>query len=562
MDRPDLTRYLLEKKGTAAAFAASTLLLAVVAPMKSYILQWLLEAGTMRQAIACLALGVGITVLSHGAESVSRLTYLRMANHSVQRIREQVAQALVRQPMCRQAEANDGERLSLLTNDVRSIYDNYYMPLFEIAMWGSMGLAAVVMMASIDFWIMAMAVLMSLVPLTVPKAMSCMLARYRSEFSASDAAYTSRVGELLRGFETLVLGNAKPWFVRWQQEATADHAQKDYALRARLSLVQVMMSFISWLPSLLVLFVGVVLVFQERIALGSLITANALIAFVLQPMRSVSSAYASLKSALPIKKKLEDAMALPAQEDGVQIGPIREGVTLKIESFAYPGSSRPALTQVSLALEPGQKAAVVGESGSGKSTLARLLLKYYDTYSGSIRVDGRELRTIDAGSYYRRVAVIPQKCVVFSGTIRENICLGRPCTEQQLEQALRQAGLKTLVDSLPQGVDTPLREEGKNLSGGQSQRISIARALLQPCDLMLVDEATSGLDTRTTQEIMESLLDLPCAMLVITHDIFGDYMRRFDTICYMEDGQIRERGAFDALMAQNAGFACLYEKQL
>lgn len=279
-------------------------------------------------------------------------------------------------------------------------------------------------------------------------------------------------------------------------------------------------------------------------------------------MRSVSRAYASLKSALPIKKKLEDAMALPAQEDGVQIGPIREGVALEIESFAYPGSSWPALTQVSLALEPGQKAAVVGESGSGKSTLARLLLKYYDTYSGSIRVDGRELRTIDAGSYYRRVAVIPQKCVVFSGTIRENICLGRPCTEQQLEQALRQAGLKTLVDSLPQGVDTPLREEGKNLSGGQSQRISIARALLQPCDLMLVDEATSGLDTRTTQEIMESLLDLPCAMLVITHDIFGDYMRRFDTICYMEDGQIRERGTFDALMARSAGFARLYEKQL
>lgn len=558
----NLTRYLFEKKGTFAVFAASTLLLAAVAPLKSYILQWLLEAGSRDEAVACLALGVGITVLSHLSETVSRLAYIRLADHGVRRIRGQIAQALARQSVRAHAETDSGSQLSLLTNDIKSIYDSYYMSLFEIAMWGSMGIVAAVMLAAIDPWIMAMAVAMSLIPLTVPEAMSRMLARYRSEFSAGEAAYTGQMGELLRGFEALAMNSAKPWFLGRQEHASAEYAEKDCALRTRLSLVQVVMSFISWLPTLMVLFVGVLLVFEGRIALPSLITANMLITFVLSPMRSVSNAYAAWKSALPIKKKLEAAMALPEQPAGEPARPLQERIELDIQSFTYPGGSRPALTGVAFSLEPGQKLALVGESGSGKSTVARLLLKYYDGYSGSIRLDGRELRALDAESYYSRVAVVPQKCVVFSGTVRENICLGRPCTQRQLEQALRQAGLKEFVDSLPDGVDTVLCEEGRNLSGGQGQRIAIARALLCPCDLMIVDEATSSLDARTTQEIMESLLRLRCAVLVITHDIFGDYMRRFDTICYMEAGQLREQGRFEALLARRGGFAKLYEKQL
>lgn len=558
----DITRYLFEKKGTFAMFAASTLLLAAVAPLKSYILQWLLEAGSRDEAVACLAFGVGITVLSHLSETVSRLAYIRLADHGVRRIRGQIAQALARQSVRMHAETDSGSQLSLLTNDIKSIYDSYYMSLFEIAMWGSMGIVAAVMLAAIDPWIMAMAVAMSLIPLTVPEAMSRMLARYRSEFSAGEAAYTGQMGELLRGFEALAMNSAKPWFLSRQERASAEYAEKDCALRTRLSLVQVVMSFISWLPTLMVLFVGVLLVFEGRIALHSLITANMLIAFVLSPMRSVSNAYAAWKSALPIKKKLEAAMALPGPAHGEPARPLRERIELDIQGFTYPGGSRPALTRVAFSLEPGQKLALVGESGSGKSTVARLLLKYYDGYSGSIRMDGRELRALDTESYYSRIAVVPQKCVIFSGTVRENICLGRPCTQRQLEQALLQAGLKEFVDGLPDGVDTVLCEEGRNLSGGQGQRIAIARALLCPCDLMIVDEATSSLDARTTREIMEGLLRLRCAVLVITHDIFGDYMRRFDTICYMEDGQLREQGRFEALLARGAGFAKLYEKQL
>lgn len=562
MNRTSVTQYLFEKKRALAACCGSTLLLAVVAPLKSYILQWLLDSGSMQEAIRCLILGIGITVLSHVSEAVSRTSYIRMANHSIKRIRGQVAEALARQSVRSHLETAAGSHLSLLTNDIKTIYDNYYMPVFDAAMWGSMCLAALVMLASISLWIMLMAVVMSLIPLLVPKAMSRVIAQYRSDFSDSDAAYTGKISELLRGFETLSLNSSKAWFISWQEKAAQDNAEKDYALRARLSLSQVVMSFISWLPSLMVLFVGVLLVFRNQITLSSLITANTLLTFVLSPMRMVSNAYASWKSALPIKEKLEAAMAVPDEPSGEPAGPIREGIALDIREFTYPGSSQPALTDAAFSLEAGAKAAVVGESGSGKSTIARLLLKYYDTYTGSIRVDGRELRTLDTESYYSRIAVIPQKCVVFSGTIRENICLGKPCTDGQLRQVLEQAGLKELTDSLPGGVDTMLSEEGKNLSGGQSQRIAIARALLRQCDLMIVDEATSSLDTRTTQEIMESLLRLDCTVLIITHDIFGNYMRRFDTICYMEAGQIRERGSFDELIEQNGGFTKLYEKAL
>lgn len=562
MKHTHITQYLFEKKRSFVAFLISTLILAVVAPLKSYILQWLLDSGSMKEAISYLVLGIGITLLSHVTEIISRRTYIRMANHSVKRIRGQVTEALARQPIRTYLETDTGSYLSLLTNDIKSIYDNYYMPIFDVVMWGGMGLVALVMLASINPWIMIMAVVMSFIPLMVPKMMSKVISQYRKDFSNSDAAYTGKMNELLHGFETLTLSSSKSWLIHWQEKAAADNAEKDYALQTKLSLSQVVMSFISWLPSLMVLFVGVILVFENKITLSSLITANTLLAFVLSPMRSVSKAYASWKSALPVKEKIEAAMEIPEQTSGEPIRQIQEGFELDIREFTYPGGSQPALTDVSLSFEAGAKIAVVGESGSGKSTLARLLLKYYDDYSGRILVDGKELRTIDTERYYGRIAVIPQKCVVFSGTMRENICLGMSCTEEQLCRALEQAGLKEFVNSLPDGVDTILSEEGKNLSGGQSQRISIARALLRQCDVMIVDEATSSLDTKTTQEIMERLLRLHCSVLVITHDIFGDYMRRFDTIYYMEAGQIRERGKFDDLINQNMGFTKLYEKML
>ena len=122
-----------------------------------------------------------------------------------------------------------------------------------------------------------------------------------------------------------------------------------------------------------------------------------------------------------------------------------------------------------------------------------------------------------------------------------------------MEEAIRLAGLEEYVKGQPEGWETVLSENGKNLSGGQAQRIAIARAVLRDCDFLIVDEATSSLDVKTTNEIMENLLGLPCSMIIITHDILGNYMKEFDTVCYLEHGRLKEKGSFDELLEKNAG---------
>lgn len=246
-----------------------------------------------------------------------------------------------------------------------------------------------------------------------------------------------------------------------------------------------------------------------------------------------------------------------APDGGDTIGKI-DYVSMDHVSFTYPGAARPALKDVNLNFAKNEKVALVGPSGSGKSTIAKILYRYYGGYSGDARVDGLELGGIQRQSYYQKAAMIPQTPFVFSDTIYNNLCLYQTYSDEAVRRAIERAGLKDFVDAQPEGWNTLLTENGRNLSGGQMQRIAAARAILRDSDLILVDEATSSLDVTTTCEVMENLLDLEGTVVVITHDIFGDYMRRFDRICYLENGEIQEQGRFDALLDRDGGFARLY----
>lgn len=549
---------LIKRKKLVIICLTTTMILAVVAPLKSYMLQWLLDSGSKTEAIKWLLFGTGITVASHIFEYISRVSYTQMANSAIREVRERIADMLSVKPVRSYLEEDSGKKLSMLTNDVQSLYDDCYMPIYDIMMWGGIGLAALLMLAIINPLLMVMSVIMGMIPLTVPKAMARKLSDYRLDLSSSNASYTSKMGEMIRGFETLALSSSRDFFTSEQKKEAEENAKKDFSLRKKMCLSQVLASFIAWLPSLVVLFVGVLLVFQGTISLSSLITANTLTNFVLSPMRSISNAYAKFKSSMPIRKKLDDEMrTIERKDEPGKLEDIRQ-LDFKIQSFSYPNSEKNVLRDAALILQRGTKKAIVGKSGSGKSTIAKLILKYYEKYEGSILINDQELRSIAEDTYYRHIAVIPQKCCVFADTIANNICLGKTYGKEEIEDVLTRVGLKDLIDSLPEGIDTRLEEAGGNLSGGQNQRIAIARALLRKCDLMVVDEATSSLDIQTTRDIMEILLSLDCTVLVITHDIFDDYMKKFDELYYIEDGTITEQGSYDGLLLRNGSFAKLY----
>ena len=246
-----------------------------------------------------------------------------------------------------------------------------------------------------------------------------------------------------------------------------------------------------------------------------------------------------------------------AARRGAPIEPVlRDAIQLTGLSFAYePG--KPVLRDVSLRLEAGKKYALVGASGSGKSTLLDLLMGAHDGYTGSLTVDGRELRSIDPDSLYDLESLIGQSVFLFDDTVRQNITMFRHWPGGAVDSAAARAGLGPLLAE--RGGDYRCGENGSGLSGGERQRISIARALLRGTPVLLLDEATAALDNETAYAVTSAILDLEgLTRLVATHRLEAALLERYDEIFVLRNGTVAERGDFAQLMDRKGYFYSLY----
>jgi ABC-type transport system involved in Fe-S cluster assembly fused permease/ATPase subunit len=226
--------------------------------------------------------------------------------------------------------------------------------------------------------------------------------------------------------------------------------------------------------------------------------------------------------------------------------------------FAYD-PARPILKGVSFRVAPGETLALVGPSGSGKSTIGRLLFRFYDVVGGAIRIDGQDLRDVTQESLHARIGVVPQDTVLFNDTIRYNIAYGRPeATEDEIEAAAKAAKIHDFIMGLPEGYDTAVGERGLKLSGGEKQRVGIARTLLKDPPILLLDEATSALDTETERSIQSELKMMGQGRSVITIAHRLSTIVDADRIMVLEAGEVVEQGTHDDLLRKGGRYADLW----
>ena len=520
-------------------FAAFTLGVSFFAPLKNFQLKWLIDSKSKQEALGYMGLVFAITFSSWFFERLSRRSFTKIACGAVEQVRQRILEQVLYRTVAQYNAEGDAAYLSLLTTDLRTLYDDYYMSLFSIVFWGGIMLCALAMYLYISPVMLLAILLVTIPPLVLPRRMNERLKATRDAFSLQMAGYTQQLKELLGGFEIIRSFLREDAYAALHQKAAHKARESELDYQQSLNAMVTNTSLISNLIFPVVMLVGLFLAFDGRLTMGTVSTAASMANFVITPCHQIAQCWAKVKSSQGIRQRLEAAMAEPqAAEQGEPIGHI-DSIQCETVRFAYPNTAEPVLKDASLTVDAAQKVALVGESGCGKSTLAKLLFQYYPDYSGDILFNGRQVRTLDRTALYRRVGYIAQTAYLFHDTIRNNICLHEDFPDEQLAHAIAAAGLTDWVASLPDGLDTVISENGKNLSGGQRQRIGIARLALRSYDLIIADEITASLDPDTSQQVMENLIAMPCMVVAITHDVAGSFMHQFDKVYRVEHGVVR-----------------------
>lgn len=448
--------------------------------------------------------------------------------------------------------------LSALTNDATSIETNYLSQLLSLFTMSVMFFGSVTLMIWYSPLLTAIAVGVTILPLIASIITGKRMVGAEKKVSDQNKNFTAVLTDCLSGFSVIKSFKAeKEIFKMFAAENKALESSKFSKERIK-TIVGMIGSMAGMLAQSGVFVAGTYLILSGYdLTTGTVMMFVNLMNFMIQPMAALPGLLAGRKAARGLIQKLSDALSQNNESTGTEeIAAVNKTIVLENVSFGYD-DEKEILHGISATFDAGKAYAVVGASGSGKSTLLNLLMASTANYKGNILVDGKNLKNIKAESLYECISVIQQNVFVFNSSIRDNVTMFRDFPKTELDEAIEHAHLDELIKR--RGEDTLCGENGCGLSGGEKQRISIARSLLKKSSVLLADEATAALDAKTAWQVSNDILDLKgITRIVVTHSLEEGLLKRYDGILVLKEGKVEEFGTFDELMDANGYFHALY----
>lgn len=531
-----MKKIILQHKFWLAAVLFATAGLTTVELLKAFLMQYILDSatiGTMERLQTACILAIGFLILM----VLLGLLYDTVAGYFVricmETVKAQWMHKIERKRLCEYDVQKTSGYMSHFTVDTASLEEDYLQNFFLILQYLMTGAASLVVIWKIHYYFVIFVLLTSWLPLLINRLWIGKITDSKLEASKSSGNFTRILKELLAGFEVSRMYGLSEHMENTFQKENQELEKKRFWSRFTKGACENTggtASLLLWMGTLLL---GTYLTLRNLITVGMVLQVNQLLNNLVNPLYRISFCLTKMKAANKIyehvEKELEEGN-LPQEtkaKNPEQLSGFSANIEVKSLGISLRGCE--ILKDVNLCFEKGKKYLLTGESGCGKSTLLKMLLDYHKEYTGKILVDGHDLSKVQMESWYQSVAVVSQSDFLFHDTLRNNLCLFQTISEEKIQEILKLCCLEKFVAAQKEGLDFMIEENGKNVSGGERQRICLARALLKEAPVLILDEATSALDSATAFQIENNLLNMQgITMISISHKLFPELFEKYD----------------------------------
>ncbi|AWB46688.1 multidrug ABC transporter ATP-binding protein [Paenibacillus sp. CAA11] len=557
-----MSTYLFRYKGRLALVAITVFLASLLNVGLAFVFKAITDtigSGSLTEFYRVAALALGFIVFGavvHFLAEWAKSAYIRK---TMVYLKDEVFRKIMGKSIAEFSSSNSAKYLSVINNDLKMVEEDYFRNLFQLFGTVVAFTGALSSMFFLSYKISLCLLMMTVISILIPRLFERSLSGSKNKYAESLEHFMVKVNDLFSGFQVIKSFKIERKIEEEYTKVNQDVERRKFRFNVVSCGVDAISEVFGGIMFNSVFIIGGIFAIQGELTLGMLLACVQLTNNVVNPIYSSVQYLARIKSLKQISGRIitllnerEEQRTYTAKDhfDGV--------IEWKNVSFGYDDQKK-VLSGIDLLIRKNQKVAFVGASGSGKSTLLKLLLKQYEHYDGAILIDGIPLKDISADDVYHFQSILHQHTFLFDSSINENIKLFGDYTDEDVARAAEHSGMTRFLDRLPDGLDSLVGENGSLLSGGEKQRIAIARTLIRKAPILMLDEATSALDNETAYAIEETILNMKeVTALVVTHRLVKRLLERYDAIYVLQGGEIIERGTFQELMDQRGYFHSLY----